>query len=63
MNKKEMQERIKELEQQAKDENKIWIFTDEYEEEHEFTDPYEMMNYMWQHYIGDNVKIGWRNKE
>ena len=44
-------------------ENKIWIFTDEYEEEHEFTDPYEMMNYMWQHYIEDNVKIGWRNKE
>jgi len=41
-------------------ENKIWIFTDEYEEEHEFTDPYEMMNYMWQHYIEDNVKIGWR---
>ena len=42
------------------DERKIWIFTDEYEEEHEFTDPYEMMNYMWQHYIEDNVKIGWR---
>ena len=39
---------------------KIWIFTDEYEEEHEFDDPYEMMKYMWQHYIKDNVRIGWR---
>ncbi len=45
---------------EVKHERKIWIFTDEYEEEHEFTDPYEMMNYMWQHYIEDNVKIGWR---
>ena len=39
---------------------KIWIFTDEYEEAHEFTDPYEMMTYMWQHYIEENVRIGWR---
>ena len=42
-------------------EEKIWIFTDEYEEEHEFDDPYEMMKYM-HHYIEDNVRIGWRKK-
>ena len=39
---------------------KIWIFTDEHHAEHEFSDPYEMMKYMWHHYIEDDVKIGWK---
>ena len=39
---------------------KIWIFSDEYLVEHEFDDPYEMMKYMWHHYIEENVGIGWR---
>jgi len=42
---------------------KIWIFTDEHHAEHEFSDPYEMMKYMWQHYIEDDVKIGWKVKK
>jgi len=43
---------------------KIWIFTDEHYEEHEFDDPYEMMEHLWQYYIldyHDNTTIGWRN--
>jgi len=40
-------------------EEKIWIFTDEHHAEHEFSDPYEMMKYMWHHYIEEDVKIGW----
>ena len=42
---------------------KIWIFTDEHYEEHEFDDPYEMVKHLWQHYIldeYDNTTIGWR---
>ena len=42
---------------------KIWIFTDEHHAEHEFSDPYEMMKYMWHHYIEDDVKIGWKVKK
>jgi hypothetical protein len=42
---------------------KIWIFTDEHHVEHEFSDPYEMMKYMWHHYIEDDVKIAWTVKK
>lgn len=39
---------------------KIWIFTDEHGEDHEFYDPYEMMKYMSDNYIEQDVLIGWR---
>ena len=42
---------------------KIWIFIDENKKEHEFVDPYDMMEYMWLHYIEHNVIIGWRDEK
>ena len=48
------------------DKEKIWVFTDEHYAEHEFSDPFEMMKHLWQHYIldeHDNTTIGWRVKE